>query len=139
MKRHKATALLIEKIARNMYQNRAPGEMLPLQWSILRSFERSEAGISTVSWIAKHLGLTHAPISRAVSTLVGRDLIAARPDSTDGRKTNLCLTDKGREVLLSDPILVIATLLDRVDESDYAGLSRALEALLIGMERSREA
>ncbi len=134
MKSETAAALLIEKIARTMYRDRAPGDTQPLQWSILRALHRAEPQDRTVAWIARYLGLTHAPVSRAVSTLVDRGLVRAAPGRHGGRARRLELTEAGRHKLQEDPIRDVALLLREVEAREFEALTRALTTVAMALE-----
>ena len=65
-----ASAVLLEKIFRNAYENRRSSEVQPLQWSIMRYLVHASEDRRTVVWLASFLGMTHAPVARAVMEAV---------------------------------------------------------------------
>ena len=131
MKAEVAAAVLIEQMIRDAYSDRAPGQMRPLQWSILRCLARSEPTVKTQSWIARFLGITAAPVSRAVHTLERRGLVTLRRRPEDARQTEVVLTDEGITTLGDDPILKIARRFARLSEEDKKRLKRLIAALAL--------
>ena len=131
MKAEVAAAVLIEQMIRDAYSDRAPGQMRPLQWSILRCLARTDPAVKSQSWIARFLGITAAPVSRAVHTLERRGLVVLRRRPEDARQTEVVLTDEGHATLGEDPILKIARRFSRLDEEDKIRLKKLIAALAL--------
>ena len=123
--------MLIEKLVRDIYKSRAPGEIQPLQWSILRFLERAETGQRTVGWISRYLGLTPAPVSRALNTLSKRGLVASEPNPEDARSRMIWLTPLGKRTVAQDPLLELAKKLRALPEADRLNLQAVLQTLVL--------
>ncbi len=130
-RRFYAAAQLIEKISQKLNRARGPGEMQPLQWSILRCISRHEDAAPHLLWIADYLGLTHAPVSRAVSTLIKRGFLTQSASAHDKRKRHIELTVAGKIQLEEDPLQQLVIKLRNIDEPDFNGLIRTLEKLVL--------
>jgi len=104
----KATALLLERIVLGIYRSRQSNEVQQLQWSILRYLENAAQRQKTIGQIASYLGLTHAPVARAVNVLIERKLVAKVRNPNDGRSQIVSLTSEGLKILDTDPIHGIA-------------------------------
>lgn len=132
-----AAAVLVERVAETLYRSKGPGEIQPLQWAILRCLSRyGETGL-TQSWIAKYLGLTHAPVSRAVSTLTKRGLIEQQVQDSDGRSKILILSISGQDQMQYDPLKKLANTMRQIDQRDFLGFSRSLEKLVINFDNEQ--
>lgn len=129
------TAIQIERLARNIYPNRAPGEIQPLQWAILRFVNRTTDGPRGIRRIAAHLGLTTAPVSRAAATLEKRGLLKIRRNPRDARAVIVELTRHGQEVLEGDPILALAEAIDVTMGPQVPLLYENLTAITDKLER----
>lgn len=125
-----ASAVLLEKIVRGAYDKRRSSEVQPLQWSILRYLGTASEERSTANWIANFLGLTHAPVGRALKTLENRSYVSFDPNPADGRSRIVRLTDEGLAVLHADPLIAIAQQIERLDEPEKDSLMTAVKQLI---------
>jgi len=124
-----AAALLLERLVREVYTDRAPGSVTQLQWAILRAISRAGDGGCTQNWIGRFVGVTAAPVSRAIRALERHQAVTTRRDDDDGRQTIVELTTIGHDLLKSDPLLAITGRLSRLDDSDKVAFRRALQHL----------
>ncbi|WP_150525374.1 MarR family winged helix-turn-helix transcriptional regulator [Roseibium sediminis] len=129
IKKDVAAAILMEKIVRDVYSNKGSREVQPLQWSILRYLERASANSSDLTSIARFLGLTLSPVSRAVQTLERRGLVTKRPDPQSGRAVVVSLSSEGLATLEADPILKIAKKINVLPEDEREQFRNALRSL----------
>lgn len=129
IKKDVAAAILMEKIVRDVYSNKGSREVQPLQWSILRYLERATANSSDLTSIARFLGLTLSPVSRAVQTLERRGLVTKRPDPQSGRAVVVSLSSEGLATLEADPILKIAKKINVLPEGEREQFRNALRSL----------
>lgn len=111
-------ASLYEQVARSVYEERGPKAIHPVQWSALRYFQRASSQAGTVSGLAKFLGVTSGPASRAVASLVKRGLIEPRPHPEDRRSMLYRLTATGQQAMTNDPINRLANALQCIDAQD---------------------
>lgn len=126
-----AAALLIERLVREAYIERAPGSVTPLQWSILRALKRVGDKGCTQSWIASFVGVTAAPVNRAVKALQRNGAVTMNRDASDGRKTVVKLTPHGISLLEDDPIFSITTRLDSLDLKKKVDFRKALQQIFV--------
>ena len=131
MERSVAAALLMERAVRNIYEDKSSSAIQPLQWAILRYMASAATSDARVATIAKYLGLHHAPVSRAVATLVKRGLIEKQPGRSDLRTAPFELTLKGRDLLKVDPILKIASQITLLPEGERSAFERAMRNLAL--------
>jgi len=126
-----ATALLMERLVREAYLDRGPGSVTPLQWAILRAISRAAPKPSTHGWIARFVGVTAGPVSRAIRALERHGAVATHRDAQDGRQVIVELTEIGREFLDNDPILAICGRLNRLGSDEKVAFRRALQHLFV--------
>lgn len=119
-------ASLYEQILRSVYDKRGPADLQPTQWSALRYFRRAGKGARTVSGLAKFLGVTMGPASRAARTLLRRGFLSSSINPEDARSVIFTLTEPGRSILKSDPLLRLARILETLDEKDLAAFTRVI-------------
>jgi DNA-binding MarR family transcriptional regulator len=134
-----ALAILLEQVARNIYPERAPTAMHPGQWAALRYFARANREARTVAGLARFLGITAGPASRAVSALVRKGLVSDQQDSADRRIRRIQVTPAGEELLQSDPLMDAARILETLQPDEQRVLGECLAALQTRMgERSKD-
>lgn len=133
-----AAAMLLEKIVRDTYSAKSSKEIQPLQWSILRYLDRNPPQRCTMSWIKSFLGLTHAPVVRAINTLVSRELVRQEPNPNDARSNLLYLTDQGKRALELDPIAKVANRMRELPEEERTSLMRSIRSLALSPASEKE-
>lgn len=138
MRSELAAALLLEKIVRDTYSAKASKEIQPLQWSILRYLERNPTPRCTMSWIRSFLGLTHAPVVRAINTLVSKGLVRQEPNPDDARSNLIILTDLGISSLEQDPISKIANRMKMLPDDERKTLMKSIRSLSLSASREVE-
>mgnify|MGYP003676142753 CR=1 FL=1 len=128
-KRLIASVVLLERFVRDIYPAKHSTAVQPLQWSILRYLSRMPAERCEVRWIAEFLGLTRAPVTRAIATLETRDMVEQTTSGVDARTKTVSLTKFGAETLLTDPIVLAAErlcVLSKVDQEQFVKSVRSL-------------
>ncbi len=133
-----AAAMLLEKIVRDTYSAKSSKEIQPLQWSILRYLDRNPAQRCTMSWVKSFLGLTHAPVVRAINTLVSRELVRQEPNPNDARSNLLFLTEQGKRALELDPIAKVANRMRELPEEERKTLMRSIRSLALSTASAKE-
>jgi len=126
-----AAALLMERTVREIYTDRSSSAIQPLQWSIMRFLKSAATSDAHVSSISRYLGTSHAPVSRAISTLIRRGLVERDSAPEVSRRSPVVLTLAGMEMLKSDPILKVAERLEELPEDERRSLERALRHLAL--------
>lgn len=134
-----ASAVLLEKMIRDAYENRRSSEVQPLQWSILRYLNLATPERSTISWISSFLGITHAPVVRAVKTLQQRNFVIQKDNPADGRSKIILLSEHGLRQLDADPLLSVAERIERLAEADRNALNAAVRKFIAQIESGKEA
>lgn len=133
IKSNGATAVLMEAIVRTAYKTQASSDIQPLQWSILRFIKAHPKSECTMSSVRKSLGRTHAPVVRAIQTLVDRGFVEQVDNPRDRRSKTLLLTDAGVDVLADDPISSIVTQLDALPRNELRNLKKSIDKIARGM------
>ena len=88
--------------------------------------------------LADHLGVTSAAASGIVDRLVARGHVERRPHAADGRRTQVVLTDSGRQEVLGHlmPMFLALDELDRsLTEDERAVVDRYLERAINAIRR----
>ena len=88
--------------------------------------------------LADHLGVTSAAASGIVDRLVSRGHVERRPHAADGRRTQVVLTDSGRQEVLGHlmPMFLALDELDRsLTEEERAVVDRYLERAIDAIRR----
>lgn len=122
-------ARLLEQTARAVYDARGPRAIHAGQWAVLRYLARAGRQARTVGGVATYLGVTHAPASRAVSSLARKDLVAVRADPEDRRVRRIDLTPAGRALLEHDPVHRLTAAIEDLSSDKQKDLAITLEAL----------
>lgn len=133
-----ASAVLLEKIVREAYEKRQSCEVQPLQWSILRYLGSEGAERCTIGWIASFLGITHAPVVRAVKTLRKRNYVTQEQNPEDARSKIVRLTQEGWKQLRLDPLCGIAQRIDGLTEDDKNALMSAIKTLVAPVQDEKD-
>lgn len=134
-----AMSVLLESIIRTTYSEKSPGELLPLQWSIMRYLHGSSVQHASVSYMARFLGITHAPVSRSVATLKKRGLVKSVDSPEAPRGVALVLTQKGHIALQNDPLKRVASAIDLLPEELATCMVSAIEHLILELNELSEA
>ncbi len=122
-------ARLLEQTARAVYDARGPRAIHAGQWAVLRYLARAGRQARTVGGVATYLGVTHAPASRAVSSLARKDLVTVRADPEDRRVRRIDLTAAGRALLEHDPVHRLTAAIEDLSAEKQKDLAITLEAL----------
>ena len=130
-KRLMASVVLLERFVRDMYTTKHSSSIQPLQWSILRYLARSSADRCEVRWIARFLGLTRAPVTRAIATLEARKLVSQQISGEDARTKTVTLTELGVKALAEDPIVLAAERIRILPEIDQEQFVRSIKSLAL--------
>ena len=137
-KRLIASVVLLERFVRDIYPAKQSSAIQPLQWSILRYLVRMPSERCEVRWIARFLGLTRAPITRAIATLEARNLVTQKASSEDARTNTITLTKDGIEALAKDPIVEAAERLRILPEIDQVQFMKSVRSLALNYESNHD-
>jgi DNA-binding MarR family transcriptional regulator len=104
----------------------------------LRAVERLGDGRTCVGEVADLLGVDPSTASRTVERCVEASLLVRTPGETDRRRSDLGLTDAGRDVLRAVTTArreVLDEATEGWDPVELARLTQLLQALLAGFDR----
>lgn len=124
-----AIARLLEQTARAVYESRGPKAIHAGQWAVLRYLARAARQARTVGGVASHLGVTHAPASRAVAALARKDLVTVKADVEDRRIRRIDLTSAGKALLDHDPVHRLIAAIDGLSADKRKDFAATLETL----------
>jgi DNA-binding MarR family transcriptional regulator len=124
-----AIARLLEQTARAVYESRGPRAIHAGQWAVLRYLARAARQARTVGGVASHLGVTHAPASRAVAALARKQLVSVKSDTEDRRVRRIDLTAAGRTLLDQDPVHRLTAAIEALSADKQRDFAATLEAL----------
>lgn len=136
-KRLIASVVLLERFVRDIYPVKQSSAIQPLQWSILRYLARTSAERREVRWIAQFLGLTRAPVTRAIATLESRNLVEQQINGEDARTKTVTLTELGIGTLAQDPIILAAGRIRTLPEIDQEHFIRSIRSLALDFRSDR--
>ena len=122
-------ARLLEQTARAIYDSRGPRAVHPGQWAVLRYLARASRQARTIGGVAVFLGVTHAPASRAVASLVRKNYVSVKSDPEDRRVRMLELTPQGKALLNHDPVQRLAAAIEALSPDKQKDLAAILETL----------
>jgi DNA-binding MarR family transcriptional regulator len=122
-------ARLLEQTARAVYDARGPKAIHAGQWAVLRYLARAGRQARTVGGVATYLGVTHAPASRAVSSLARKDLVTVKADPEDRRVRRIDLTAAGKALLEHDPVHRLTAAIEGLSSDKQKELAVTLETL----------
>lgn len=130
-----AAALLMEQIVRDVYSDKHSSAIQPLQWSILRYLREASLEARDVKSIGRYVGVTPAPVSRAIRTLETRGLVTRGEHPKSKRSVTVTLTEHGRVALEGDPILKIARRIELLDTRERKIFINSLRQLMLQDQR----
>lgn len=141
---HESTYYLIVRTSMHMktalYRalHQADMGVTPEQWSVLCCLWEKEG--LYLAEITDKTGRDKYTISRIVNLLAKKGLVESRPNPEDKRRTNLYLTDKGRE--LQEPLTRLveeftAKLFQDFSDQDMEYAKRLTQGILDNIERLR--
>ncbi|WP_146348497.1 MarR family winged helix-turn-helix transcriptional regulator [Falsiphaeobacter marinintestinus] len=133
-KRLIASVVLLERFIRDIYPAKHSSAIQPLQWSILRYLARTPTDRCEVRWIARFLGLTRAPVTRAIATLESRNLVEQQISGQDARTKTITLTELGVAALAKDPIVLAAERIKVLPAPDQEQFIRSVRSLTLSFE-----
>lgn len=129
-----AAATLLERMIRDIYGDKGSSAVQPLQWSILRYLRKTSADRNELRWIARYLGLTRAPVARALKTLESRGYVEQAISPADNRTKTVSLTAEGREKLNEDPIKVIADRILSLPKAEKLQFIRSIRTISLNLK-----
>lgn len=110
----------------------ASGELSPSEWTALRFFAMVNRQAATLPAYANHHAVTVSSASYIVTSLSDKGLVAYEENPDNKRSFRVAVTEAGRSKLRRDPLLKIATILEKaLDEDELALIGRIMRAILL--------
>ncbi len=125
----KTIGQLLERTTRAVYEKRGPKEVHQGQWAVLRYLSAVNRELRSVGKIAAHLGVTHAPASRAVASLARKGHVTVGVDSGDRRMRRIDLTVSGQALLDQDPTHRLTSAIESLSHDEQRVFARTLAAI----------
>lgn len=119
----RAVAELFDHFMRAIYSKSFVEGLNPAQWGALRFLNRANPRSRTLTEFARFHMVSKSAASDTMSALVRKQLVSKSRDPEDGRIMRLDLTERGRELLVNDPLnnLVAAIRMLPPDQQVAAG------------------
>lgn len=136
--RARALGIVLEQLVRSLYPERSPGSLQPLQWSILRYFSTAAPENSTVSDAARFLGLSHAPVSRAIQTLVDKKMLEKVDNPEDRRGSRYVLSQVGKTTVDSDPYFALTHAMSGLSETRVVQFEQTLRQVALNIALKKD-
>ncbi|MBP0617342.1 MarR family winged helix-turn-helix transcriptional regulator [Jiella mangrovi] len=125
-----ALAGLFEQVARRLHSNGYASHLFPAQWSALRYIHHADADRRTAIDLARHQGLASGAVARTVRTLVEKGLVSKMGTIGRGRAERLELTEKGLQLLKSDPLRSVRKAMEDLSTHERTVLAKGLETAI---------
>ncbi|MFP5512670.1 MAG: MarR family winged helix-turn-helix transcriptional regulator [Alphaproteobacteria bacterium] len=131
---------LLDQVSRLVYGIGFANGLFPAQWVALRYFHDSPEPARTLTALARFQRIHLAPVSRTVSTMVDKGLLARRPHPGFKRGWLFDLTDEGRAMLDHDPLRQsLGPPIAGLAEDERAMLGRVMKRIIAHMQAGPEA
>ena len=134
--RTRAIAELLAGVSGRSYSRGFTEGLHAAQWEALRYFARANESARTVTAFAVARGSTQGTATQTVAALVKKGLLTRRARADDRRSTRLDVSERGRELLASDPLQHLIDVLSRLSADDREALAQGLIALHEQLQRS---
>lgn len=132
-----ALAGLLDQVTRHIHSSNHAADLYPAQWSALRYFAKANAPHRSAISLARYQGIEPGPTTRTVRTLISKGLLEDAGSLGRGRIRRVDVTDKGRELLLSDPLNTVVEALASLDGVQKRALAEALERMLVRLQSKK--
>lgn len=107
--------------------------LTPAQWSALRYFSVAPPFSRTMANLARFQGLTLAPVTRTVRTLIDKGYVDRHPNPRSKRADLVIVTRAGKELLTRDPRSQLIEIMAKVPAEDREAMARTMRILLDGL------
>ncbi|MGH6944411.1 MAG: MarR family winged helix-turn-helix transcriptional regulator [Geminicoccaceae bacterium] len=115
----RAVAELLDHFMRAIYSQSFVEGLNPAQWGALRFLGRANPRSRTLTEFARFHMVSKSAASDTMSALVRKELVTKSRDPEDGRIMRLDLTDRGRELLVIDPLNNLVVALRRLPPEQH--------------------
>ena len=124
---------LFEQAARLVHGQGFSGGLTPAQWAALRYFDEAPPFNRTMASLARFHGMTLAPVTRTVRTLMDKGYVERRPNPKSRRADLIIVNEEGKKVLETDPRSCLVEIIGNVSLEDRGALVRAMRIILDGL------
>ena len=124
----RAIAELIEQLSRTISARAFTTGMNPVHWTALRYLSQANESARHIGAFAKFHMTTPSSASQTMTALENKGLIAKRA-GPDGRQRLIELTSKGRRLLETDPMLVLAASIATLSDEQMMVMADVMESL----------
>ena len=124
---------LFEQASRLIHGARFAEGLTPAQWTALRYFAEAPPFQRTMASLARFQGLTLAPVTRTVRTLMDKKLVDRHPNPRSKRADLIIVNKAGRQMLNQNPRAQIAEVIAKVPTEDREVLVRSMHTILDGL------
>jgi DNA-binding MarR family transcriptional regulator len=126
-------AHLLDRLGRAVHNLQFAGGLNPAQWEALRFLSRANRYSRKPSALADYLGTTKGTISQTVKALEEKGLIVRQVEAKDRRIVRLELSEAGREMLASDPLVALSEAASGAPE-EVAAATRILSSYVRSLQ-----
>lgn len=123
-------AAFTERLGRLLGRDAHTQGLLPVQWEALRYLDRANRFSRNSAALTAYLGSTKGTVSQTLKVLQTSGLVSSQIDARDRRRNRLSLTDKGAELLQTDPLQKMVEAAEGLPEATRDNLATALGLLL---------
>ena len=123
-------AELLDRLRRAAHALQFVHGLNPAQWEALRFLGRANRYSRSPTTLAQYLGTTKGTASQTLRALEGKGYVQRCRDCTDRRGVSVELTEKGRELLMRDPMLGIERAIEELPRECGEHLAKGLKVVL---------
>ncbi len=128
-------AALIERASRLIHSLCYAEGLYPAQWVALRYYSEAPPSSRTTAALAHYQGMSLGPVARTVRTLVEKGLLARVANPASRRADLITVTTTGHAMLINDPRVSIAAVVQEMPQEHQVALATALEVLIPALFR----
>lgn len=121
---------LLGQVARIVWFERTKHGLRDREWMALRFLSRANRFSRTPSALASYVGTTRGTASVLVDELERLGYLERKRSAEDKRSVMLSLTQKGKKILVRDPVNVLVDAIDALDEDGKVRLRDTLRHVL---------
>lgn len=121
---------LLGQIARTVWFEGAKHGLRDREWMALRFLSRANRFSRTPSALASYVGTTRGTASVLIDELERLGYLERKRSAEDKRSVMLSLTQKGKKVLVRDPVNVLVDAIEALEDESKIRLRDALRHLL---------
>ena len=124
---------LFEQASRLIHGLGFAGGLTPAQWVALRYFAEAPPFSRTMASLARYQGLTLAPVTRTVRTLIDKGYVDRHPNPRSKRADLVIVNPAGRKLLESDPRARLVDIIAQIPPDERETLARSMKTILDGL------